>query len=76
MPEFIGKLLAICGLVALALAVTPLGAFIDAHDPWWITQWKWIQRALMQEPSGSPVTINPILFYLGILFSVVGIALS
>jgi len=72
MPVSIGKMVTICGIVVIALAITPTGSRIDPHDPWVVTQWKWIQRALRQEQDATPVTINPILFYLGILLSVIG----
>ena len=72
MPASIGKMVTICGIVVMALAMTPTGSRIDPHDPWVVTQWKWIQRALRQEQDATPVTINPILFYLGILLSVIG----
>ena len=72
MPASIGKMVTICGIVVIALAITPTGSRIDPHDPWVVTQWKWIQRALRQEQDATPVTINPILFYLGILLSVIG----
>ena len=72
MPASIGKLVTICGIVVIALAITPTGPSIDPHDPWVVTQWKWIQHALRQEPEATPVTINPLLFYLGILLSIIG----
>ena len=72
MPASLGKMVTICGIVVIALAITPTGSRIDPHDPWVVTQWKWIQRALRQEQDATPVTINPILFYLGILLSVIG----
>jgi hypothetical protein len=72
MPASIGKVLTICGIVVMALAITPTGARIDPHDAWVVTQGKWIQRALRREQEATPVTINPILFYLGILLSVIG----
>ena len=72
MPASIGKMVTICGIVVIALAITPTGSRIDPHDTWVVTQWKWIQRALRQEQEATPVTINPILFYLGILLSVIG----
>ena len=76
MPDPVGKFLAICGVIVLALSITPTGGFIDPDDVWWVSQWKWIQRALRQGPHATPVTINPILLYLGLLLSVIGIALS
>ena len=72
MPASIGKMVTICGIVVMALAITPTGSRIDPHDPWVVTQWKWIQRAIRQEQDATPVTINPLLFYLGILLSVIG----
>ena len=72
MPASIGKMVTICGIVVIALAITPTGSRIDPHDTWVVTQWQWIQRALRQEQDATPVTINPILFYLGILLSVIG----
>ena len=72
MPASIGKMVTLCGIVVMALAITPTGSRIDPHDPWVVTQWKWIQRALRQEQDAAPVTINPLLFYLGILLSVIG----
>jgi hypothetical protein len=74
MPASIGKMVTICGILVITLAMTPTGSRIDPHDPWVVTQWKWIQRALRQEQDATPVTINPLLFYLGILLSVVGYA--
>src|SRR6187402_3554476 len=72
MPASIGKMVTLCGIVVIALAITPTGLRIDPHDTWVVTQWKWLQRALRQEQEATPVTINPILFYLGILLSVIG----
>ena len=72
MPASIGKVVTICGIVLIALAITPTGSHIDPHDAWVVTQWKWIQRALRREQEATPVTIDPLLFYLGILLSVVG----
>ena len=72
MPASIGKMVTLCGIVVIPLAITPTGSRIDPHDPWVVTQWQWIQRALRQEQDATPVTINPILFYLGILLSVIG----
>ena len=72
MPVSIGKMVTICGIVVIALAIAPTGSRIDPHDPWVVTQWKWIHRALRQEQEATPVTINPILFYLGILLSGIG----
>ena len=74
MPASIGKMVTLCGIVVMALAITPTGSRIDPHDPWVVTQWKWIQRALRQEQDATPVTINPLLFYLGILLSGIGYA--
>ncbi len=77
MLDSVGKLLAMCGVIVLALSINPTGEFIDPDDFWWVTQWKWIQRSLShQGQHATPVTINPILLYLGILLSVVGIVLS
>jgi hypothetical protein len=76
MLDSVGKLLAMGGVVILALSVNPTGEFIDPDDCWWVTQWKWIQRSLRQGQYATPVTINPIMLYLGIFLSVVGIALS
>ena len=72
MPASIGKMVTICGIVVITLAITPTGSRIDPHDTWVVTQWQWIQRALRQEQDATPVTINPLLFYLGILLSVIG----
>jgi hypothetical protein len=72
MPASIGKMVTICGIMVIALAITPTGSRVDPHDPWVVTQWKWLQRALRQEQEATPVTINPMLFYLGILLSVIG----
>ena len=72
MPASIGKMVTICGIMVLTLAITPTGSRIDPHDPWVVTQWQWIQRALRQEQDAAPVTINPLLFYLGILLSGIG----
>jgi hypothetical protein len=74
--ESVGKLLAMCGVVVLALSIIPTGEFIDPDDFWLVTQWKWIQRSLRRGQYATPVTISPILLYLGVLLSVVGIALS
>ena len=74
MPASIGKMVTLCGIVVMALAITPTGSRIDPHDPWVVTQWQGIQRALRQEQDATPVTINPLLFYLGILLSGIGYA--
>jgi len=76
MPESVGKLLAMCGVIVPALSITPTGGCIDPDDVWWVSQWKWIQRTLRQGPHATPVTINPILLSLGMVLSVIGIALS
>jgi hypothetical protein len=42
MLDSVGKLLAMWGVVTLALSITPTGEFIDPDDFWLVTQWKWI----------------------------------
>jgi RNA recognition motif. (a.k.a. RRM, RBD, or RNP domain) len=61
--------------VTLALSIIPTAAFIAPQDPWWILQWKWLQQSLRHGPAGIPVTISPILLYLGLVLSVIGVAL-
>jgi hypothetical protein len=75
MRDPVGKVLAMCGVLVLALSITPTGGFIDPDDGWWVTQWTWIQRTLRQGPQATPVTINPLLLYLGMILSIGGIAL-
>ena len=72
MPVSIGMIVTMGGIIVIALAIAPTGSRIDPHDPWVVTQWKWIHRALRQAKEATPVTINPILFSLGILLSVIG----
>jgi len=75
MLDPVGKVLAMCGVLVLALSITPTGGFIDPDAGWWGTQWTWIQRTLRQGPQATPVTINPLLLYLGMALSIGGIAL-
>ena len=49
MPESVGKLLALGGVIVLALSITPTGSVVDPCDPWWGTYWKWLQRYLAQD---------------------------
>jgi hypothetical protein len=76
MTDDMGKVLVILGVLLLALASAPTGAWINPQDSWVITHWEWIKRALRLENSATPVTVHPVLFYLGVLLSVIGIALS
>src|SRR5215831_8210855 len=75
-PESVGKWLALGGLVVLALSMTPTGEFIDTHEAWWSTRWKWMQCSLRRDQAAPAATINPILLYLGTLLSVGGLALA
>ena len=75
MLDPVGKVLAMCGVLVLALSITPTGGFIDPDEGWWVTQWTWIQRTRRQGPQATPVTINPLLLYLGMALSIGGIAL-
>jgi hypothetical protein len=74
--DSIGKVLAMWGVVTLALSITPTGDFIDPDDFRVVTQWKWLKRWLRHGQYATPVTVNPLLLYLGILLSVIGIALT
>ena len=56
MRDPVGKVLAMCGVLVLALSITPTGGFIDPDAGWWGTQWTWIQRTLRQGPQATPVT--------------------
>jgi hypothetical protein len=76
MLECVGKLLAIGDVIALALAISPTGAFTDRDDWWIVTQWKWLMRACADMNPASPVTIDPRWLYGGLLLSILGIALS
>jgi len=75
MPVLVGKVLTMCGVLVLALSITPTGGFINPDDGWWVTQSKWIQRTRREGPQATPVTINPLLLYLGTVLSIVGMAL-
>jgi len=75
MRDPVGKVLAICGVLVLALSITPTGGGIDPDAGWWVTQWTWIQRTRRQGPQATPITINPFLLYLGVVLSIAGIAL-
>ena len=75
MPVLVGKVLTMCGVLVLALSITPTGGFINPDDGWWVTQSKWIQRTRREGPQATPVTINPLLLYLGMVLNIVGMAL-
>jgi len=75
-PAAIGKWVAMGGIVVLVLSLAPLDAGIDPHASWWGSRWQWMWRALRQEPAATPVTVNPLLLYLGMLLSVGGMALA
>ena len=75
MPVLVGKVVTMCGVLVLALSITPTGGFINPDDGWWVTQSKWIQRTRREGPQATPVTINPLLLYLGMVLSIVGMAL-
>ena len=76
MIDDMGKALVILGILLMALAIAPTGVWIDPQESWMVTHWEWIKRALRLEAQGTPVTVHPVLFYLGVLLSVIGIALS
>jgi hypothetical protein len=40
MTDDIGKVLAILGVMLLALAISPTGAFINPRNSWVVTQWE------------------------------------
>ena len=75
-PASIGKWLALGGLVVLVLSITPTGEFSDPSKAWWYTRWQWMQRTLQQDQAVPAVTVNPLLLYLGLLFSVGGLAVA
>ena len=76
MLEWSGKFLTMAGVIMLALPITPTGDWLDLHEAWWRTQWQWIQRTLYHGEYATPVLINPLWLYGGILVSTVGIALT
>jgi hypothetical protein len=76
MTDDTGKGLVILGILLVALAIAPTGFWIDPQGSWVVTHWEWIKRALRLEAQGTPVTVHPVLFYVGILLSVIGIVLS
>ena len=76
MLEWSGKFLTMAGVIMLALSITPTGDWLDPREAWWRTQWQWIQRTLYHGGSATPVLINPLWLYGGIIVSMVGIALT
>jgi hypothetical protein len=69
MTADMGKTLVILGILLLALAVAPTGTWIDPQDSWVDTQWEWIKRAIKPEAYATPMTVHPVLCYLGMLLS-------
>ena len=53
---------------------TPTGELFDEKDTWITRQMKWIKK--FDKRFNYPVTINPILLYLGVAFGILGIMLS
>jgi hypothetical protein len=47
---YIGKCLAILGLVCLTLSISPSRAFFGSGDSWLVQQIKWIQRGGARTP--------------------------
>ena len=76
MLEGSGKFLTLAGVSMLALSMTPTGDGLDPREAWWRTPWQWRQRTLSHGESATPVLINPLWLYGGILVSMVGIALT
>ncbi len=74
--ECFGKALSVVGVVLLALAISPTGDFVDPSDCWLRRQTKWIIRFFKESGYSSPVTINPILLYSGLILGIVGIIIS
>ena len=70
------KVLSIIGVIFLVCAISPTGDFVDPSD--WVLkrQIKWMLRFLRERNLGSPVIINPVLLYLGLILSIIGILLS
>jgi len=75
--ECLSKLLSIAGVALLVFSITPSKQQDDPNDPWLVQQIKWVNRYIREAPGfSSTVDVNPVMLYLGLTLSIVGIALS
>jgi hypothetical protein len=73
---YIGKCLAILGMVCLTLSISPSRASFNSGDSWLVQQIKWIQRYPHLKDFPGAVSINPRLLYPGLFLSLLGILLT
>lgn len=68
------KIFSISAVVLLAASISPTGELFDEGDSWITRQLKWIKN--LDKGLSYPVTINPILLYLGVACGILGVLLS
>jgi hypothetical protein len=72
----LSKILGIIAVICLASAVSPPGDAVDPAHNWVQRQYHWLKRYWKKDltaTGASPVTINPILLWLGVLLSIAAI---
>lgn len=68
------KVFSILAVILLALSISPTGELFNENDSWITRQIKWMKK--FDKSYSYPVTINPILLWLGVLSGIAGIFLS
>jgi hypothetical protein len=68
------KVFSILAVILLALSISPTGELFDANDRWITRQVKWMKN--FDNNFSYPVTINPILLWLGVFSGIAGIVLG
>jgi hypothetical protein len=72
----LGKLLAIAGVILLALSISPSGDFVQEGDSWLTTQIKWLRMYPTIKHLAGTVSINPRCLYGGLLLSLMSVLLT
>lgn len=67
------KVFSVLAVILLALSISPTGELFDVNDRWITRQVKWMKNF---DNFSYPVTINPILLWLGVLSGIAGIVLG
>ena len=68
------KVFSILAVILLARSISPTGELFNENDSWITRQIKWMKK--FDKSYSYPVTINPILLWLGVLSGIAGIFLS
>jgi hypothetical protein len=68
------KVFSVLAVILLALSISPTGELFDANDRWITRQVKWMKN--FDKSFSYPVTINPILLWLGVLSGIADIVLG